>query len=142
MSKKPTIKDLPTRTFWTECPRKLDRYPTATCKMGCASSKAKPEDVSCDWFIKSKEAKYCFWVYVKQNSFPNGKMQALHQATIAELENCSATKIHFTLREAFKKLKNHEYADILREYLSGTSESTLDTGIGAFSDDGDDSTEK
>lgn len=67
------------------------------------------------WYVNSPEHRNCFWRYVSDRSLPNGEMKPLYQHEIADLEGCSPTKVHFTIKEAVEKLKKSDYLPYIIE---------------------------
>jgi hypothetical protein len=75
-----------------------------------------------EWWINSKEDNYCFWSYVKNHSYPDGRMDPLLQADLANLFGCSGTKIHFMLKEALKNLLNIDNLEELKDLVDNSHE--------------------
>lgn len=69
------------------------------------------------WWIDSPESGYCFWKWLRERSTPDGKMEPMQQHEIARHLGCSATKIHFIIKEAIRKIKIEGYDEILSEHL-------------------------
>lgn len=70
------------------------------------------------WWIDSPEHGYCFWTWLKDKSFADGKMEPMQQGEIAKLFGCSATKIHFIIKEAIEKIKAKGLDSVLSDYAS------------------------
>lgn len=75
------------------------------------------KDPTDPWWINSQKDNYCFWTYVRNNSNPDGTMEPLLQAEIAELFGCSSTKVHFMLKEALSNLFGQEHLEGLEDLL-------------------------
>jgi hypothetical protein len=90
-----------------------------TCKNKLNNKETKSQEDQCDWWINSEKYKYCFWIYVKAQSGPDGSMKELVQSQIAELMGWSNTKTHFALKEAMVELiaalKMHKANELLDE---------------------------
>lgn len=91
------------------------------------------------WFVHSSEHRNCFWRWIADRSLPNGEMKALYQHEIAELEGCSPTKVHFTIKEAVEKLKKSAYLPYIVEgSIHAEDDSHHDSAVG-YPDQGFDS---
>ena len=111
--------------FFTKCPRKLDYYPDLPCLLGKPQFTNKGnilKEPDCEWWINSAEDNYCFWSYIKRNSFTDGTMKPLKQSEIAKLFGCSSTKIYFILKEAVDKLKESEHLPLLAKFYEELDE--------------------
>jgi len=87
------------KAFKKNCSNNFDRLPTTNCIKG--------QDRSCPWFIKSKKHKFCFWVYLQENSDVDGFMEEKNRASLAKLLNLSTSKIYAeigTARDNFCKV--------------------------------------
>jgi hypothetical protein len=71
---------------------------------------------------------------VRANSLPNGQMRPLLQNEIAQLDNCSPTKIHFTEKDAKAKLKESGHLDTLVNLLSGNESGSDDSEVNSLVD--------
>ena len=69
------------------------------------------------WWIDDPQSGYCFWRWVYNRSAADGQMEPMQQHEIARHLGCSATKIHFIIKEALRKIKAEGYAEILAEYM-------------------------
>ncbi len=124
------IRLIRSRNFWNSCPLKLDLMPDSPCALGRESSQLKSNTPpSCEWWINSEEHNFCFWRWVQDISLPDGRMDPLLQNEIAKLMNCSSTKIHFILKEAFENLKNSDYIDVLKDYATTDAPATYGSGM-------------
>lgn len=107
---KEEVDGLRANSFFESCPQKYEYMPCEACPHG--------KDGSCEWGINSEKDNYCFWNFVKRRSDPEGNMLPMLQSEIADLFDCSPTKIHFIIKEAMQKLHDNGYL----EYLSLLSE--------------------
>jgi hypothetical protein len=123
----------PANNFWNTCPRKLDYLPNSPCEQGKRACETKGAE-GCPWSINSGEHNYCFWKWVRANSLPNGQMRPLLQNEIAQLDNCSPTKIHFTEKDAKAKLKESGHLDTLVNLLSGNESGSDDSEVNSLVD--------
>lgn len=106
------------RSFWSECPRKLGYFPETACPLGRLGSDSPLEsDLACNWYIKSEEHNYCFWTWLRSVSNEDGVFEPLMHNELSELLNCSSTKIHFSLKQAFQNLEKIEEFQALKEYI-------------------------
>lgn len=88
------------------------------------------------WWIDSPDHGYCFWKWVKDRSTSDGKMDPLQQHEIARLLGCSATKIHFIIKEAIKKIKDQGFDEILGEYVGAeASNEPIRPDVSGFDED-------
>lgn len=76
-----------------------------------------PVEPENEWWIDSKEDQYDFWVWLDRNSTHDGKMEPMQQSEIGKMFGCSATKIHFIIKQAIEKLKASDNHLVLAEYL-------------------------
>lgn len=74
------------------------------------------------WWVDSPESGFCFWRWIQSRSTEDGKMEPMQQHEIARHLGCSATKVHFIIKEAIKKIKAEGYDEILIEYMGGDVE--------------------
>lgn len=106
------------RNFWNTCPLKLDYLPDTPCSVGEQSIKTPDsQKPPCEWAINSKEHNYCFWRWVQSQSASDGQMPEHMQGEMSELLGMSSTKVHSTLKDAFKKLKKNKGLTVLLEIL-------------------------
>ena len=94
--------------YWNTCGIDAEFLPDAPCTDSTPEvdeSGRVTKEPKNPWWINSKDHHYCFWKYVHEKSQPNGTMEPLLQAEIAQLFGCSSTKIHFMLKEALAKLR-------------------------------------
>lgn len=124
------LKDIKIRNFWNSCPKKLDALPCESCDLGKKSVTFKPESSPpCEWWVNSEKHHYCFWRYLNAVSLTDGKSDPLLQNEIAELLNCSSTKIHFILKAAVEKLKVSQFLDILQDYYGSSANAELESDL-------------
>jgi hypothetical protein len=71
-----------------------------------------------EWWIDSPEHGYCFWKFIQDKSTPDGKMEPMQQNEIAKYFGCSATKIHFILKQAIAKIKAQGLDEVLKDFTS------------------------
>lgn len=62
------------------------------------------QEETCPWYINSPKHQNCLWLYIKDNSLPDGSMPELVQSEIAQLLGWSNTKTHFMLKQAMTEL--------------------------------------
>jgi hypothetical protein len=74
------------------------------------------------WWIDSKDDQYDFWIWLDRNSNPDGSMDGLQQNEIAKLLGCSATKVHFIIKNAIEKLKDNGLHWVLLDYIQAEPE--------------------
>ena len=108
------------RNYWNTVGKNKEYYPSeprpdSIPTLNKAGKVVK--DPTDPWWINSKKDHYCFWTYVKNNSNPDGTMEPLLQAEIAELFGCSSTKVHFMLKEALTNLFAQEELEGLEDLL-------------------------
>jgi hypothetical protein len=127
-TKKVTLKEIEARNFWNTCPRKLENLPCEACSLGKQSSEAPTEELEiCSWSVTDTESHYCFWVWIHNQSLPNGKMDLTQQQHIAKLLGEKSSDIHFCIKEAVQKLRDNENIDILKEFDTGKD---YEVGVG------------
>jgi len=92
----------------------------------------------CPWAINSKKDNYCFWKWQADRSASDGNMEPLLQSEMSKLLECSSTKIHFMIKEAYQSLTKNRYINVLKEYdsedVENTKDSQLNKIISAISD--------
>lgn len=109
------------RNFWNTC------YQNGCTPEACEKRVPQKDengkiqnDPECPWWIDSPEHNYDFWNFVRDRSDESGNMDFLYHYQIADYFGCSATKIHFILKEALEKLRNQgqitdEFYDLYME---------------------------
>jgi hypothetical protein len=114
-------KSLPqARNYWVTCGKEKEKIEKGPCSNSVPERSAtgriikEPDN---EWWINSERDGYCFWRWIQRNSLPDGRMDAMQQNEIAKLFGCSATKIHFIIKEAIEKLKNNGNIDLLKDFL-------------------------
>lgn len=90
------------------------------------------------WWINSKEDQYDFWIWLVNNTNPDGTMEGLQQSEIARLLGCSATKVHFIIKNAIEKLKQNDLHWVLLDYMSTEPENVDSPEIDISSYDNED----
>lgn len=102
--------------FCKNCPLKLEKRPDKVCPLGTPNldeNKKITKEPKCPWWLNATQFLNCFWVYVKENSQPDGSMYEVQQLELAKLLGSNLTKVQHDLKEAltaFKtELQNHEF---------------------------------
>lgn len=91
------------------------------------------------WWIDSPEHGYCFWRWLQDKSTPDGKMEPMQQGEIAKLFGCSATKIHFIIKEAIQKIKAKGLDEVLVDYASSDPQNeAIRPDVSKYDSDSDD----
>lgn len=80
------------------------------------------KEPDCEWWINSPQDNYCFWSYIKRESFEDGTMRPLKQSEIAKFFGCSSTKIYFILKGAIEKLKTGGDVELLTQFYEESEE--------------------
>jgi hypothetical protein len=115
------LKRLKIRNFWNTCGSQQECMP---CKV-CRYENKRGKD---GWSITDPKYNYCFWQFIKANSYPDGWMNPLSQAQTAKMLGVSTTAIHIIEREAIEKLKKGPYSEVLAQFeIQGDGEDAYDT---------------
>lgn len=127
------LKNVEPRNYWNtsgkgrDCfpdepdPKSIPKYRIKRDQKGKEISRSIPVEPENPWWIDSEENQHDFWIWVNQRSLPDGRMEPLQQNEIAKYFGCSATKIHFIIKDAFVKLKANGSIYALMDYLSHES---------------------
>jgi hypothetical protein len=95
-------------TFWDVCPRLLEFLPTTPCEEGKPATDEEGrvlEEPRCPWWINHEGSNYCFWRFVQDRSTPEGVMEELTLAEIAQLFGWSSSRMTTYYKEAQEELK-------------------------------------
>lgn len=98
-----------------------------------------PCDPKCEWWINSEKHDFFFWKYIMDKSDPDGYMQELTQAELADLFGWSNTKIHFVLKEATDELVEalmfHKAINLLKDMDSSDFENLVTSQDSSLEDE-------
>lgn len=103
--------------FCNSCVLELDEFPGKPCELGKLSFENKANlknlEKSCPWFVNSEKHKFCFWVWIHENSDEHGKMPEFAYKEISNLLGLSNSAVGIILREGIVKIKEICEADSL-----------------------------